>query len=133
MSNLALVSIILGIFVVLSRGPFILSPESTRKFFIEFFLASDARLRTVGISIVLFGVLMIMVSQGHDQTAALVFKYYGWFIAIAATFLHVTFTSITRNIAKNIMESFNILTLRILGVLAVVVGTVLIYWGVAVF
>ena len=133
MTNLAFVSIVLGLFVVLSRGPFIFAPEATRQFFIKLFLASTTRLRIVGISIVAFGVLMIIASQGHDQTAALVFKYYGWFIAIAATFFHVIFTSFTKDIGRNIMKSFNILTLRIFGLLAVVVGAVLIYWGLAVF
>jgi len=121
MSSLAFVSLILGIFIVLSRGPFIFAPDATRKFFIELFLASKTRLRKVGISVVACGVLMIIVAQGRDQTAAVIFKCYGWFIAIAASVFHVICTSLTREIGKNIMESFNVSTLRILGLLAVIV------------
>ncbi len=132
MSGLALVTIILGVFVVISRGPFIFAPEATRKAVISHFLVSTARLRIVGLPVVAMGVLIIIAAQGRDQTAALVIKYYGWFIAIAAGLFHVILAPRTREFAKNILERWSITTLRIRGFVGVIVGALLICLGFAV-
>ena len=79
-SNLALVSIIFGAIIILARGPFIFAPEASRKFLLESIFANNTRIRIIGIFVVALGMIMANVAQGYDQTAALIIKYFGWYL-----------------------------------------------------
>ncbi len=133
MSNLALASLIFGILMIVSRGPYVFAPEATRELVVNLCLISNIRQRIAGIFAIACGVIMIIVAQGHDQIAALVIKYTGWFIALAALFIHVIFTSISREILKDIFENMSRLTLRIGGVFGIGVGALFIYFALVVF
>jgi len=132
MNALACVTIIFGIFIFLSRTPLIFAPEATREFYIRVFLATDKKLRITGVCTVAYAVLMIVVAQGHDQTPAVFIKYFAWFVAVVAALFEVILAPITREVAKNLLESWNLTTLRVLGFLGSQVGTVFICLGVAV-
>jgi len=133
MSNLALVSIIFGAIIILTRGPIIFVPEASMKFFLKLIFSSNTRIRIFGIFAVALGMIMINVAQGYDQTAALIIKYFGWFIVVVAGSISLIFTSIFKNICLNIMGNMDELILRIIGIFGVGLGAIFIYLGLVVF
>jgi len=118
MSNLAFVSILFGAIIILIRGPIIFAPEASRKFFLKLLFSSNTRIRLMGIFAVALGLIMIYAAQGDDHTAALIIKYFGWFLVIVAVFIFV-----------NIMENMDALILRIIGIFSVGIGALFIYLG----
>jgi len=133
MSNLALVSIIFGAIIILTRGPIIFVPEASMKFFLKLIFSSNTRIRIFGIFAVALGMIMINVAQGYDQTAALIIKYFGWFIVVVAGSISLIFTSIFKDICLNIMGNMDELILRIIGIFGVGLGAIFIYLGLVVF
>lgn len=77
--------------------------------------------------------IMANVAQGYDQTAALIIKYFGWFLVVVPGFIFLFFTSIYKDIAVNILENMDNLTLRIFSIFGVGVGALFIYLGLVVF
>ncbi len=133
MSSLSLVSIILGTIIILIRGPNIFAPEASRKFFIKLIFSSNIRIRITGIFAVALGMITINVAQGYDQIAALIIKYFGWFLVIGAGSITLIFTSIFKGIFLNIVENMGTLSLRIIGIFGVGLGALFIYFGLVVF
>jgi uncharacterized protein YjeT (DUF2065 family) len=133
MSRLALVSIIFGAIIILIRSPTIFIPEASKKFFLKLIFSSNTRIRITGIFAVALGIIMIDVAQGHDNTAALFIKCFGWFLAVGAGSIFLIFTSIFKDIFVNIVENMDELTLRIIGVIGVGIGLLFIYLGLVVF
>lgn len=133
MSNLALVSIILGAIIILTRGPITFAPEASRKFFLNSITTSKTRIRIIGIFTVALGMIMIHVAQDYDQTAALIIKYLGWFFVVVASPILLIFTSIYKDIIINIVENMDALILRLIGIFSVGLGALFIYLGLVVF
>ncbi len=133
MSDLALVSIILGAIIILTRCPTIFAPKASRKFFLRFIFSSNTRIRITGIFAVAFGVLMINVAQDHNQAAALVIKYFGWILVVGAGSITLIFTSLFNNIFVRIVESMREQTLRIIGAIGTGLGVLFIYFGLVMF
>jgi len=132
MNNLALVSIIWGAIIILTRGPIIFAPEASRNFFLNSIITSETKIRIIGIFVVALGMVMIYVAQGYDQTAALFIKYLGWFFVVVAGPIFLIFTSIYKDILINIVENMDALILRIIGIFGVGLGALFIYLGLVV-
>jgi uncharacterized protein YjeT (DUF2065 family) len=133
MSKLALVSIIFGTIIILTRGPIIFAPEAARKFILESIFSSNTRIRIIGIFVVVLGMIMINVAQGYDLNAALIIKYLGWYLLIVAFPILLVFTSIYKDIVINIMGNMDVLILRIIGIFGVGLGALFIYLGLDIF
>jgi len=131
--NLALVSIVFGAIIVLTRGPMIFVPDASKKFFLSLIFSSNTRIRIMGIFIVALGMIMINVARGYDLTAALIIKYFGWYLVVGAFSLLLIFTPLYKEIAFNIIVNLDGLILRIIGVFSVGLGAVFIYIGLVVF
>ena len=132
MSNLALVSIIFGAIIILTRGPIIFAPEASRKLILNSIITSKTRIRIIGIFVVALGMIMINVAQDYDHTAALIIKYFGWFLVVVAGSIFLIFTSIFKDIFINIMENMDTLIFRIIGIFGVGLGASFIYLGLVV-
>ena len=130
MSDLALISIIFGILIVVGRAPLVFAPDTAIRF-IRRVINKKIVLRIMGIPTALLGLAMIFSAWGSDQSAALIILLLGWFIAFMAV-LELIFTSFIQRIANSIWNMDNSLA-RILGLLSVVLGAFFIYIGLVVF
>ncbi|MHC4790965.1 MAG: hypothetical protein ACYS8Y_05955 [Planctomycetota bacterium] len=130
MSNLALISIIFGILIIVGRVPLVFAPDTALKF-IRRVINKNIILRIVAIPTALLGSAMIISAWGSDQSTALIILLLGSFIAFMAV-LELFFTSFIQRIANHIWNMDN-LKARILGLFSVVIGAFFIYLGLVVF
>jgi hypothetical protein len=82
---------------------------------------------------VVLGAIMIMVAQDNEQTAVLLIKTFGWFLAVFAGSILLFFTSIYKDIVLGIVQNLDTLILRLFGVLGVGLGTIFFYLGLVIF
>lgn len=132
MNDLALISILIGIIAIVSRGPLIFAPESTKELYVKL-VASNTRIRIMGLFVAALGTAAIMAARGSDQTAALIILVLGYFWVFAATFFLLIFTSFYKLIADAFLDAMDNLILRLLGVFTVLLGAFFIYLGLVVF
>ncbi len=130
MSNLALISIIFGLLIIVGRAPLVIAPAVTLRL-VRRFINEKSNLRFMGIPTAILGVTMICFASGADQPAAMIIIVFGWIIAIAAV-LELFITSHIQRLAIYIWGMSD-LTARILGLFSVLLGAYLIYLGYAVF
>ena len=131
MNRLALVSVVLGVLIILLRGPMIFAPEVVIERFKKLII-TDARLRILGVILTLFGVVLIVSAWGVDHGAAYAVLVMGCLLAFAAFLLQVIFPSLYRQIA-DIVFTFNLLFFRVVGVIGVALGLLFLYFGFFVF
>ena len=132
MNGLALISILMGVLIIISRGPLIFAPEIMRKFYMKL-IATSTRIRIMGLCITPLGAVAIMVARGSDQTASLIISVIGYIMVLIAVFFMLIFPSLSKQVADAFLEAMDNLMLRILGLLAVCLGALFIYLGLAVF
>lgn len=130
MTGLAVVSILLGVVIILSRGPLVLAPEGTLRVYRKL-LATNSRVRIMGVGITALAVAMILLSRGHELTSARVISIMGWCIACVAVFLLLLFPSAYRQLAESLLDATS-QALRPVGAIAVGVGVLFIWLGLSV-
>ena len=133
MGDVSFVSILLGTIIILTRGPMIFAPKGTRDFFLKAFFSSHTRIRVIGLLTVGLGILIIYAAQGNNHPVAVIFEYFGWFVAVIAGLIFLVFTSVFKEIAENVLDNMDELILRIIGIIAVGMGGLFIYLGLYVF
>ena len=101
-------------------------------FFLKLIFSGNTRIRILGVFSVVLGAIMIMVAHGHEQTAALFIKYFGWFLAVFAGSILLIFTSIYKDIVLGVVQNLDALILRLFGIIGVGFGTILLYLGLTI-
>jgi uncharacterized protein YjeT (DUF2065 family) len=130
MIGLATVCIVLGLVIIVSRGPLVLAPDATLRVYRQL-LATDARVRILGACIVALAVPMILVAQGSDLTTAKVVFVMGWGMACVGVLLLLLFPAAYRRFAESILDAMS-QALRPVGAIAVGIGVLFIWMGVSV-
>ena len=130
MSTLALVIVIAGLMIVASRAPLIFAPEATRAFYLKLF-KTDARMRTLGGLIAILGTLLIWGAWGEAGTAATATHALGVLIVAIAICLFIVLPHWARKLAASIWGGFSTSVLRLLGLVAVVIGLVITAYGLS--
>ncbi len=130
MNNLAIVSIIIGILLIIGRGPLIFAPAATLRV-IRKIVNQKSNLRLLGIPTSLLGVTMITSSLDSNQPFTLIILIPGCLILLAGL-SEIFITSSIQRIAIYIW-SMSEMKARVLGLFSVVLGVCFIYLGLAVF
>jgi uncharacterized protein YjeT (DUF2065 family) len=128
MNNHAYISIILGVLIIISRGPLIFRPDATREFYLKM-IATRARIRVLGLVVLALGTAMVFSVHEAPGAASVFFAGLGYLMAAAAFFLLLAFPSIFKLVAEAFIEAMDNVILRGLGVLAVGVGAFFIWLG----
>lgn len=132
MNRVAIVSIVLGIIVVCSRGALLLAPATTLGWF-EGLIATDCRIRALGALTLTLGATMAWVGASELTGLATILRLGGWAIVAFSTPALVMFPTAYRAIAVSVLPSSSDSDLagwRLLGLIGVILGGLLIYFGV---
>jgi hypothetical protein len=131
MNGLAVVTILFGVLVIVIRSPLIFAPERTIDFYGRL-VATDTRVRLIGVILAVFGLSMIGFAWGSTGTASRFLLGFGWFLGFGAAVL-LGFTSRWRGFAESFMglmrDGMDALVLRAIGAIAVAVGALFVYLG----
>ncbi len=133
MSNLAIVSIISGLFFIAIRSPLIFSPETTAVYYRKL-IASNKRIRILGTFMAMLSLAMISSAQHSDQTAANIISIVGWLIVFLALPVLLIFPSFYKWLADFFFDTFSdSIILPIKGIIDVCIGAYFVYIGIWVF
>ena len=131
MSSTAIISVLIGVLIIVGRGPLIFWPEATRDIYLKM-MATNLRVRLIGVCLLALGIVMIMSARGDARGASVVIEGLGWLLTFIAFFGELIFTSIVRLIAEAVLEALDEVMLRGLGVLAIGLGAFFIWLGLEV-
>jgi hypothetical protein len=131
MSDLGLMSVVIGAVIILSRGPLILAPHRTLIFYERFFLKARA-IRLTGLLVGMLGTRTVLVSWGVDGPAADLLALLGWLMAGTALWLLLRPNSYRRVVYAWLeisRDGVDPMILRGIGLFAVSFGSFLIHLG----
>jgi len=128
MTATSIVMICFGILIVASRGPLIFAPGKTRDTYLRW-IGNDQTLRMYGIVIGIISMLIIWVTRQDVGAAAQFVHGFGWFLAVMCALVLIPFPGPVGRIGAAIWGKFSEPVLRGLGVLSVLVGAAMVYYG----
>lgn len=131
MNRVAVVSIVLGVIVVCSRGALLVAPAATLGWF-EDLIATDGRIRALGAFTLTLGATMVWADTAENSGLATILRLGGWAIVAFSTPALVLFPMAYRAIAESVLPSSGDSDLagwRLLGLIGVILGGLLIYFG----
>lgn len=131
MDPVAIVIIVVGAMIALSRAPLIFAPLEVRDFYLRL-LATDRHMRLIGLGVALLGGACIWVTQGRSGMPADAVYAFGLFFLLAGTFFFVLFAHWARKLAASIWGNFGKATLRAIGVTSATAGIALVYYGLSI-
>ena len=127
----AILCVVIGLIVIVARGPLIFAPEQTMLAY-ERMLATDARVRTVGLVVGALAIALLTAIDG-SPTASFWLRALGWLLALAMIWLLVS-PSTYRRLAQGVIgfaqDSTDTAIIRGIGLFAVVFGAWLVYVGI---
>ena len=127
MNILPVVSIVFGILIIIGRAPLLFAPETALKT-IRNLVGSTWKLRLIGVSTFLFGVIMLAVTCMTEQRYPIPVMSLGCLFTVVGMLL-ILIPSIIQKLAIRIW-SMSTLQARALGLISVLIGGYLIYLGV---
>lgn len=128
MTSLALFLVVLGVLIILSRGPLIVAPIRTRDAYIKL-LRSDRRMRMFGIVVGSFGALVAYTVHGLTGTLAQAVFYLSLFVVLIMAVWFVPFPKSANRVAVKAWTAFSPLVLRMIGAVSVLFGMWLVFLG----
>ena len=132
MDSLSIMCIVLGTLTIVSRGPLIFAPSATLRSYDRLIISTNARFRAFGVVIATLAMALLFLSLGEGALAGFLHAV-GWVVAAMALLMLVV-PNVWRRFLSAMFDylenSVDHAIVRILGLLAVVVGAVLIYVGV---
>ena len=132
MDSLSIMCIVLGTLTIVSRGPLIFAPSVTLRSYDRLIISTNARFRAFGVVIATLAMALLFLSFGEGALAGFLHAV-GWVVAAMALLMLVV-PNVSRRLLSAMFDylenSVDDAIVRILGLLAVVVGAVLIYVGV---
>ncbi len=132
MNEVGIVSIVLGVLVVCGQGFQVVAPVATLGWF-QRLISSDGRMRTAGAFLVAIGAVMVWAGNSEDSGLAGVLLFLGLASVAGSTLLLVLFPGAYRALAGVFLPSDSsgrLVGWRIHGLVGVIVGVLLIYFGV---
>ena len=131
MNSLSIFCIVLGILIIVGRGPLIFAPSATLRAYDRLFLSTNTRLRAFAVVIAALAMTLLLIPFGDGSLAGFL-NAVGWVMAAVALGILV-FPDVPRKVARASVSFFenevDDAVVRVLGLLAVVFGFALIYIG----
>lgn len=132
MDSLSIFCIVLGILTIVGRGPLIFAPRATLRAYDRLFISTNTRLRAFAVVIAALAMALLLLPSGEGSLAVFLHAV-GWFMAVVALGILV-FPDVVRKVARATLSFFenavDDAVVRVLGLLAVVLGFALIYIGI---
>ncbi len=129
MSALAILIVILGVSIVLSRAPLVVAPQQTRDAYLRLF-DTDSKMRLLAATIGAVGVIAVWAALGVPGTVAAIVNGFGLFMGFVA-FGAILLPGLARKFATSVWTSFGTTAMRFMGALAVIFGLFLVYYGLS--
>lgn len=134
MEPLSVICIVLGIAIIVSRGPLILAPDATLDAY-RGLIASNTRVRVIGLFLLTLGGPTIALTRGGEGGAQIL-GLFGWLLTVGGLMLEL-FPSAYRRLGTSALDftstSIDSAIVRVLGAIAVGIGGVLVYAGLFAF
>ena len=131
MSEVGVVSIVVGVVIVCSRGALLIAPAATLNWF-RGVIATDSRIRALGALVLILGAAMIWAGGSDHSDLATFNSVVGWVFVGISTLALVLFPTAYRGIAEAVLPSPPDADLggwRVVGLLGVAIGGLLVYFG----
>ena len=131
MSEVGIVSIVLGVVVVCSRGALLVAPAATLRWF-ESVVATNGRTRALGAVALTLGASMTWAGASEHSGLATILSVAGWAIVGLSTLALLLFPAAYRAIAEAALPSDldeDLTGWRFLGLFGALIGGLLIYHG----
>jgi len=128
MTTFAIVLVIFGLLIAVTRAPLIVAPGKTRDLILTL-LESDTRMRSVGLIVAIFGAVCLWATTDVAGAVATVVAAIGVFALITGAVGMMLFPTWARDLGTRVWKSFPEPALRVLGVFAVVFGLWLAWYG----
>ncbi len=129
MTSTAIITLVLGVLIILSRGPLLFTPARTTAVYRRLF-ATNARIRVAGVFAALLGLALILAAQGESAVAAHAMLWVGWFLLGGTLLLHIPFPGIVALFADGLFDALaDDTTGRVLGAIGVAIGLIFVYVG----
>lgn len=128
----AIVAIFLGALIICTRGPLILFPAYTFRWF-GTVIKTQARTRVLGTVVTMIALLMVWAGMSQRAGLEAVLFVFGIFILVIAVPGLLLFPSIYMNLANSLMPddlSGTLFGWRLLGLLGVIIGVAIMMVGV---
>jgi hypothetical protein len=130
-SEVGVVSIVIGVVVVCGRAALLVAPAATLQRF-EGVIATDGGTRALGAFVLTLGAAMVWAGASEHSGLATVLSAVGWVVVGIGTLALVLFPAVYRTIAKAVLPSAadsDLIGWRFVGLLGVSIGGLLIYFG----
>ena len=131
MNAVEIVAIVLGVFLVCSRGALLLTPEATLDW-IKGVIATNGRTRLFGGFMLILGAAMAWAGASEESALATILTIFGWVIVGVCLLGLVLFPGVYRAIGNAVLPSDSsgrLLSWRFRGLAGVVAGVLFIYFG----
>jgi hypothetical protein len=130
-NKVGIISIVPGVAVVCSRGALLVAPAATLRWF-EGLIRTNGRTRAFGMVILALGASIVWAGSTEHSSLATILLIAGWAFVGVSTLALVLFPTVHRTIAEAVLPSDTDADLsgwRILGLVGVLIGGALIYFG----
>jgi hypothetical protein len=130
-SEVGVVSIVVGVVVVSSRGALLVAPAATLRWF-EGLIGTDGRTRALGAFVLTLGATMAWAGASEHSLLATILWVVGWAVVAISTPALVLFPAVYRAIGEAVLPSDageDLIGWRLVGLLGVILGGLLIYYG----
>ena len=128
MNKLSLICILMGIFAIVFRAPFIFAPEKAMKYFSQKLASNKIRIRIFGLFLLGLSLAMISAAWGSSLVIGKVILIWGEVLAFVALVLMLIFPNAYGQIVE-IFLGVDSDVLRVIGIIGVAIGVFLIYLG----
>ena len=128
MTPLALVLVIFGLLIAISRAPFIIAPGATRAFYLKWF-ETDARMRGLGLLVIALGAALIWAGGTDETTIAKICFGLGLFMVTLGAVFFILLPGLARTLSNRVWNSFSEPVLRLIGLAAVIFGLAVAWYG----
>ena len=136
MQELAIVSIALGVFIMVSRGPMALAPTGTLRGY-RWVVETRGRVRLLGVWLAAVGLALAFFARDAETGAVRALFHVGWLLATVALVLGFGFTHAFQRASRAVIEfsstSVHPNLLRLTGAIALGVGSLFIWVGLSLF
>jgi uncharacterized protein YjeT (DUF2065 family) len=128
MNSLLFVSVLLGIFLIVVRGPFAFAPEVVTEFYRKQLFEKPIRLRLLGAFFGILGCSMLFSASGVAGTGAQLVRVFGFLLLFPGLFVGLA-PRIAKEVIYGFLDVFGPPGLRFIGILNIVLGLVWIYFS----
>lgn len=116
-----------GLLIIATRGPLVFNPSGWRAKLLTLF-DTDAKFRRLGLIMALVSVICYVLTMDDPTMPGQIVRWLSAAIFVL-TAVWAAFPGPLRQVAVNVWNMFTDIVLRVLGVLAVLIGAWLVYFG----